>query len=94
MPLAQNKEDSWVLKRRLWYSSPIIYLGDGANSLGATFPEHQPLVYVQVLRGLDEAEVDSGLVSCAQTVFIHAQDGSCLPDAPTVYCQETQSQDV
>lgn len=69
------------------------YLGDGANSLGSTFPEHQPLVYVQVLGGLDEAEVDSGLISCAQTVFIHAQNCSCLPDAPTVYCQENQSQD-
>ena len=44
---------------------PQSYLGDSTNSLGTTFSKHQPLVYVQVLRGFDEAEVDSSLVSCA-----------------------------
>lgn len=60
-------------------------LSDGAHGLGAAFPEHQPLVYVQVLGGLDEAEMNGGLVSSAQTVLIHAQDGGRLPDAPTVH---------
>lgn len=69
---------------------PWPYLGDGADSLGAAFPEHQPLVYVQVLRGLDEAEMYSGLVPSAQTVLVHAQNGGCLPDAPTVHCQGSQ----
>lgn len=66
------------------------YLSDGAHSLGAAFPEHQSLVYVQVLGGLDEAEMNGGLVPSAQTVLIHAQDGGCLPDAPTVHCQGSQ----
>lgn len=34
------------------------YLGDGAHSLGASLSEHQSLVCVEVLRGLDESEVD------------------------------------
>lgn len=62
------------------------YLGDGAHGLSAAFPEHQPLVYVQVLGRLDEAEVHSSLVPGAQTVLVHAQDGGCLPDAPAVHC--------
>lgn len=45
---------------------------------------------MQVLRGLDEAEMHSGLVPGAQTVLVHAQNGSRLPDAPTVHCQESQ----
>lgn len=47
-------------------------LGDGAHSLGPAFPEDQPLFRVQVLRGLNEAEVHGGLVSCPQTVSVHA----------------------
>lgn len=39
------------------------YLGNGAYSLCATLSEHQPLVTVQVLWGLDEAEVDRSLVA-------------------------------
>ena len=66
------------------------YLGDGAHGLGAAFPKHQPLVYVQVLRGLDEAEVHGGLVPGAQTVLVHAQNGGRLPDAPAVNCQKSQ----
>lgn len=34
------------------------YLCDGAHSFGASLPEDQFLVTVQVLGGLDEAEVD------------------------------------
>ena len=60
-------------------------LGDGAHSLGAALPEHQPLVTVHVLRGLDEAEVDRGLVPCPQAVPVHGQDGGRLPDAPTMH---------
>lgn len=67
------------------------YLGDGAHGLGAAFPEHQPLVYVQVLGGLDEAEVHAGLVPSAQTVLVHAQNGGRLPDAPTVHCPGSQT---
>ena len=61
------------------------YLGDGAHSLGAALPEHQPLVTVHVLGGLDEAEVDRGLVAGTQTVPVHGQDGGRLPDAPTMH---------
>lgn len=71
-----------------WSARP--YLSDGAHGLGAAFPEHQPLVYVQVLGGLDEAEMNGGLVPSAQTVLVHAQDGGRLPDAPTVHCQGSQ----
>lgn len=39
---------------------------------------------MQVLRGLDEAEVDQGLVPGAQAVSVHGQDGGRLPDAATV----------
>lgn len=40
------------------------YLSDGPHSLGTSLSEHQPLVTVQILRGLDESEVDWSLVPC------------------------------
>lgn len=68
-------------------ASGLLYLCDGAHGLGAALPEHQLVLAVQVLRSLDEAEVDSGLVACAQAGFAHAQDGRRLPDAAAVDCR-------
>lgn len=48
------------------------YLSDGAHGFGAALPEHQLVFTVQVLRGLDEAEVDGGLVPRPQAVLAHA----------------------
>lgn len=40
------------------------YLSDSPHSLGTSLSEHQSLVTVQILRGLDETEVDWSLVPC------------------------------
>lgn len=61
------------------------YLGDGADSLGASLSEHQSLIAVQVLGSLDEAEVDWGFVPCPEAVSVHGQDGGCLPYASAVH---------
>lgn len=61
-------------------------LGDGAHSFGSSLSEDKPLVYVQVLWGFNEAEVDGSFVSCAQAVTGHRQNSSCLPDATAVHC--------
>lgn len=42
------------------------------------------MLAVQVLRSLDEAEMDGGLVACSQAVLAHAEDGRRLPDAAAV----------
>lgn len=60
------------------------YLGDGAHGFGATLPEHQLLVTVQVLWRLNEAEVNQGLVPRPQTRLVHGQDGGRLSDAAAV----------
>lgn len=61
------------------------YLGDSADSFGTPLTKNQPLVYVQVLWSLDEAEVDSGFIPSAQAVFVHAKDSGCLANATTMY---------
>lgn len=63
-----------------------LYFGDGVYSFGAVFSEYQSLVYVQVFRGFDEAEVYGGFVFSAQIVFVYVQNGGCLFDVVIVYC--------
>lgn len=41
-----------------------LYLGDSAHSFGTALTEDQPLVYMQVFRGLDETKVHCGFVPC------------------------------
>lgn len=64
----------------------FLYLCDGAHGFGAPLSEHQLVLAVQILRSLDEAEMDGGLVARPQAVFAHAQDGRRLPDAAAVDC--------
>lgn len=56
MSVVDVKAPGPTLKYR--HYSRLQYLCDGAHCFGASLPEHQFLVTVQVLGGLDEAEVD------------------------------------
>ncbi len=49
---------------------------------------------MQVLWGLDEAEVDTGLVPCPEAVSVHGQDGGCLPDAAAVDWCDSERESV
>lgn len=64
-----------------------LYLSDGTHSFGAAFTEDQPLVYMQVLRGFDEAKVHCGFVPCPQAVLVHAENRGRLTDAATMHCE-------
>lgn len=64
-----------------------LYLSDGTHSFGAALTEDQPLVYMQIFRGFDEAKVHRGFVPCPQAVLVHAENRGCLTDAATVHCK-------
>lgn len=64
-----------------------LYLSDGTHSFGAAFPKHQPLVYMQIFWGFDEAKVHRGFVPCPQAVLVHAENCGCLTDAATMHCE-------
>lgn len=61
--------------------------GDVADGFGSPLPENHAHAHAQVLRVLDEAEVDQGFVAGPQAVHAHAKDGGRLPDAATVDCK-------
>lgn len=64
-----------------------LYLSDGTHSFGAAFTENQALVYMQIFRGFDEAEVHRGFVPGPQAVLVHAENCGCLTDAATMHCE-------
>lgn len=68
-------------------------LRDGPHSFSSSLSEHEPLVYVQVLWGFNEAEVYGSFVSCAQAVTGHREDCGCLPDATAVHCGKEETRE-
>lgn len=83
MPKAANGQKLKKKKKAGLFS---LYLSDGTHSFGAAFPEDQPLVYMQVLRGFDEAKVHRGFVPRPQAVLVHAEDRGRLTDAAAMHC--------